>query len=319
MDSRSAAIHDMAAVPPEIVAQPIKIKIDHVLSILAHGQDNMMMMKKKKTKNVKHRDMKKHVPTRWPRENAQHPHQHHRHSSQEKVDADDNDAVIASASQSMHKKKDDLETLALNDPNLRHSIKQPPHSPQPPPHSHHPPHHHYSPRHSRPQPHRKYQQREITSLLYIERNLRVGSGEYVSQKFVCAAGWDRKLFVWLDSNDEEESLPIWVMPNDEDARKIVAMAPPPLLRSLEHPSHEHHDEHHDGNHENDDDAKESARKTKSSIGARYHTDDILCMVYMPPGLIATTGLDGKVCTNYSLYVSREWEPTMVDSSMDVYN
>ncbi|KDO31332.1 hypothetical protein SPRG_03949 [Saprolegnia parasitica CBS 223.65] len=92
----------------------------------------------------------------------------------------------------------------------------------------------------------QYQQSEVTCILDIERNVRVGMGEYMCQRFVCSVGWDRKIYVWLDDNDEDEPLPMWILPSDDA-----------------------------------DDAKR-------------HTDDILCVVYIPPGLLATAGLDGKI-------------------------
>ncbi|EQC31722.1 hypothetical protein SDRG_10514 [Saprolegnia diclina VS20] len=94
--------------------------------------------------------------------------------------------------------------------------------------------------------HGQYQQSEVTCILDIERNVRVGMGEYMCQRFVCSVGWDRKIYVWLDDNDEDEPLPMWILPSD--------------------------------------DADDTKR----------HTDDILCVVYIPPGLLATAGLDGKI-------------------------
>lgn len=67
-----------------------------------------------------------------------------------------------------------------------------------------------------PQPHLKknrYRQQEVTSILDIERNLRVGMGDFICQRFVCSVGWDRNIFVWADKNDESEALPVHVLPN----------------------------------------------------------------------------------------------------------
>uniref|UniRef100_K3W8P6 EF-hand domain-containing protein n=1 Tax=Globisporangium ultimum (strain ATCC 200006 / CBS 805.95 / DAOM BR144) TaxID=431595 RepID=K3W8P6_GLOUD len=60
---------------------------------------------------------------------------------------------------------------------------------------------------------RNYRQQEVTSILDIERNLRVGMGDFICQRFVCSVGWDRNIFVWADKNDESEALPIHVLPN----------------------------------------------------------------------------------------------------------
>lgn len=69
---------------------------------------------------------------------------------------------------------------------------------------------------SSPTPRRKknrYRQQEVTSILDIERNLRVGMGDFICQRFVCSVGWDRNIFVWADKNDESEALPVHVLPN----------------------------------------------------------------------------------------------------------
>ncbi|OQR98474.1 hypothetical protein ACHHYP_08582 [Achlya hypogyna] len=95
-------------------------------------------------------------------------------------------------------------------------------------------------------PGQHYQQSEVTCILDIERNVRVGMGEYICQRFVCCVGWDRQIFVWMDANDEDEPLPMWIIPGRE------------------------------------------------ADEAKRHTDDILCVVYIPPGLLATAGLDGKL-------------------------
>ncbi|GLE11175.1 hypothetical protein PINS_up023512 [Pythium insidiosum] len=58
-----------------------------------------------------------------------------------------------------------------------------------------------------------YREKEVTSILDIERNLRVGMGDYICQRFVCSVGWDRSIFIWADKNDESEALPIHVLPN----------------------------------------------------------------------------------------------------------
>lgn len=59
----------------------------------------------------------------------------------------------------------------------------------------------------------RYRQQEVTSILDIERNLRVGMGDFICQRFVCSVGWDRNIFVWADKNDESEALPVHVLPN----------------------------------------------------------------------------------------------------------
>ncbi|KAF0691779.1 Aste57867_17050 [Aphanomyces stellatus] len=61
----------------------------------------------------------------------------------------------------------------------------------------------------------RYQQGEVTCILDIERNVRVGMGEYICQRFVCSVGWDRKIYVWLDANDDDEPLPLWVIADHE--------------------------------------------------------------------------------------------------------
>ncbi|TMW59593.1 hypothetical protein Poli38472_004662 [Pythium oligandrum] len=60
-------------------------------------------------------------------------------------------------------------------------------------------------------------EKEVTSILDIERNLRVGMGDYICQRFVCSVGWDRNLFIWADKNDESEALPVHVLPNPKTA------------------------------------------------------------------------------------------------------
>ncbi|EEY60495.1 uncharacterized protein PITG_21164 [Phytophthora infestans T30-4] len=62
----------------------------------------------------------------------------------------------------------------------------------------------------------RYRQHEVTSIMDIERNLRVGMGDFICQRFVCCVGWDRQLFVWADKNDESESLPVHILPPDSD-------------------------------------------------------------------------------------------------------
>lgn len=59
----------------------------------------------------------------------------------------------------------------------------------------------------------RYRQHEVTSILDVERNLRVGMGDFICQRFVCSVGWDCNIFVWADKNDESEALPIHVLPN----------------------------------------------------------------------------------------------------------
>ncbi|TYZ65950.1 hypothetical protein PybrP1_011465 [[Pythium] brassicae (nom. inval.)] len=59
----------------------------------------------------------------------------------------------------------------------------------------------------------RYRQQEVTSILDIERNLRVGMGDFICQRFVCSVGWDCNIFVWADKNDESEALPVHVLPN----------------------------------------------------------------------------------------------------------
>ncbi|KAF1784904.1 WD40 repeat, conserved site [Phytophthora cactorum] len=62
----------------------------------------------------------------------------------------------------------------------------------------------------------RYRQHEVTSILDIERNLRVGMGDFICQRFVCCVGWDRQLFVWADKNDESEALPVHTLPPNSD-------------------------------------------------------------------------------------------------------
>ncbi|RHY07578.1 hypothetical protein DYB36_000030 [Aphanomyces astaci] len=66
--------------------------------------------------------------------------------------------------------------------------------------------------------HQRYQQGEVTCILDIERNVRVGMGEYICQRFVCSVGWDRKIYIWLDSNDDDEPLPMWVIAASDTAK-----------------------------------------------------------------------------------------------------
>lgn len=106
----------------------------------------------------------------------------------------------------------------------------------------------------------RYRQQEVTSVLDIERNLRVGMGDFICQRFVCAVGWDRRIFVWADKNDEGEALPVHVLPGNRIGSR------------------------------NDED---SASLTQSK-SQRSHSMDILALVYIPPAYIATSGLDGKI-------------------------
>lgn len=66
---------------------------------------------------------------------------------------------------------------------------------------------------AKPRSRNRYREKEVTSILDIERNLRVGMGDYICQRFVCSVGWDRSIFVWADKNDESEALPVHVLPN----------------------------------------------------------------------------------------------------------
>ncbi|CAK4145154.1 unnamed protein product [Aphanomyces euteiches] len=65
----------------------------------------------------------------------------------------------------------------------------------------------------------RYQQAEVTCILDIERNVRVGMGEYICQRFVVSVGWDRRIYVWLDSNGEDEPLPLWVIAENDHSKR----------------------------------------------------------------------------------------------------
>lgn len=120
-----------------------------------------------------------------------------------------------------------------------------PHPPAPDPASHHD---------------SRYRQQEVTSVLDIERNMRVGMGDFICQRFVCAVGWDRRIFIWADKNDESEALPVHVLPGNRV-----------------------------GSRDGDDSAS-----SLLSTSQRCHSMDILALVYIPPAYVATAGLDGKI-------------------------
>ncbi|EEY55355.1 uncharacterized protein PITG_09294 [Phytophthora infestans T30-4] len=108
----------------------------------------------------------------------------------------------------------------------------------------------------------RYRQHEVTSIMDIERNLRVGMGDFICQRFVCCVGWDRQLFVWADKNDESESLPVHILPPDSD--------------------------------DDDSEELEYARRGRRRRRRQHHTMDVLALAYVPPAYVATAGLDGLV-------------------------
>ncbi|KAL4145022.1 hypothetical protein PRNP1_012696 [Phytophthora ramorum] len=112
----------------------------------------------------------------------------------------------------------------------------------------------------------RYRQHEITSIMDIERNLRVGMGDFICQRFVCSVGWDRQLFVWADKNDESEALPVHVLPPDSEGD----------------------DEDHDP------DEIDHGRRGRRRRRRQQHTMDVLTLAYLPPAYVATAGLDGLV-------------------------
>ncbi|ETW10231.1 hypothetical protein H310_00586 [Aphanomyces invadans] len=86
--------------------------------------------------------------------------------------------------------------------------------------------------------HQRYQQSEVTCILDIERNVRVGMGEYICQRFVVSVGWDRRIYIWLDSNDEDEPLPMWIIAatdtskcHTDDILSVVYIPPATLATS----------------------------------------------------------------------------------------
>ncbi|ETP10804.1 hypothetical protein F441_13625 [Phytophthora nicotianae CJ01A1] len=107
----------------------------------------------------------------------------------------------------------------------------------------------------------RYRQHEVTSIMDIERNLRVGMGDFICQRFVCCVGWDRQLFVWADKNDESEALPVHVLPPDSD---------------------------------DDSDDSGHSRRGRRRRSRQHHTMDVLALAYLPPAYVATAGLDGFV-------------------------
>ncbi|KAG7388500.1 hypothetical protein PHYPSEUDO_012286 [Phytophthora pseudosyringae] len=109
----------------------------------------------------------------------------------------------------------------------------------------------------------RYRQHEVTSIMDIERNLRVGMGDFICQRFVCCVGWDRQLFVWADKNDESEALPVHVLPPDSDG-------------------------------DDDDHDPGDGRRGRRHRRRQHHTMDVLALAYLPPAYVATAGLDGLV-------------------------
>ncbi|OWZ15733.1 hypothetical protein PHMEG_00010571 [Phytophthora megakarya] len=112
----------------------------------------------------------------------------------------------------------------------------------------------------------RYRQHEVTNIMDIERNLRVGMGDFICQRFVCSVGWDRQLFVWADKNDESEALPVHILPPDND---------------------EDDDDH-------DSDEIGHGRRGRRRRKCQHHTMDVLALAYLPPAYVATAGLDGLV-------------------------
>eukprot|EP00644_Phytophthora_capsici_P014523 jgi/Phyca11/54727/gw1.54.240.1 len=97
----------------------------------------------------------------------------------------------------------------------------------------------------------RYRQHEVTSILDIERNLRVGMGDFICQRFVCSVGWDRKLFVWADKNDESEALPVHILPPDSDG----------------------------DDDDNDSDETDHGRRGRRRRRRQHHTMDVLALAY----------------------------------------
>jgi WD40 repeat protein/rhodanese-related sulfurtransferase len=111
----------------------------------------------------------------------------------------------------------------------------------------------------------RYRQHEVTSIMDIERNLRVGMGDFICQRFVCSVGWDRQLFVWADKNDESEALPVHVLPPDNG-----------------------------GDDDPNPDEIGHGRRGRRRRKRQQHTMDVLALAYLPPAYVATAGLDGLV-------------------------
>ncbi|CEG42607.1 WD40 repeat-containing protein [Plasmopara halstedii] len=109
----------------------------------------------------------------------------------------------------------------------------------------------------------QYRQHEVTNIIDIERNLRVGMGNYTCQRFVCCVGWDRQLFVWADKSGESEALPLHQIPSDGDA-------------------------------ENENEFNEVDRHRRRHHKRLHHVMDVLALAYVPPAYVATAGLDGLV-------------------------
>ncbi|GMF42008.1 unnamed protein product [Phytophthora fragariaefolia] len=112
----------------------------------------------------------------------------------------------------------------------------------------------------------RYRQHEVTNIMDIERNLRVGMGDFICQRFVCSVGWDRQLYVWADKNDESEALPVHVLPPDSDGDD---------------------DDH-------GPDEIDHGRRGRRRRRRHQHTMDVLTLAYLPPAYVATAGLDGLV-------------------------
>ena len=55
---------------------------------------------------------------------------------------------------------------------------------------------------------------EITCILDIENTIRRNLGEFITQRFVCCAGWDKKISVWMDKNGEDQADPLYTVPID---------------------------------------------------------------------------------------------------------
>lgn len=108
----------------------------------------------------------------------------------------------------------------------------------------------------------RYGQQEVTSIMDIERTLRVGMGNFVCQRFVCCVGWDRQLVVWADKKDELEALPVHRLPPESGDE---------IEHGVDKPGHETH----------------RCRRQR-------HTMDVLTVAYLPPAYVATAGLDGLV-------------------------
>lgn len=90
---------------------------------------------------------------------------------------------------------------------------------------------------------------EITAVCYLVNTLPPVPGQTpVVNKYICATGWERKVYLWTDAGKDARG----------DADVAHRIMPPP---------------------------------GRDCTG---HTDDILCMTYDPPTILATGGYDGRI-------------------------